>query len=182
MPPRAGSVRSGTGGVLKARGGGQRTGRPTKRRNRPGACGCSERAKPFRPRGSAIALVRAGFCGLRPNAQNIKFSINAKNTPKTVCLYKERNHKWIRKNFTSLRRSITPADKLHIGHTYCTVATDAMARYKRLQGYNVKFLTGTDEHGQKIELKGQRSRRHPAAVRRRTSSKAPRASRICGSS
>ena len=34
-----------------------------------------------------------------------------------------------------------PSDKLHIGHTYCTVATDAMARYKRLQGYNVKFLT-----------------------------------------
>ena len=48
-----------------------------------------------------------------------------------------------------------PRDKLHISHTYCTVATDAMARYKRLQGYNVKFLTGTDEHGQKIELKAK---------------------------
>ena len=36
-----------------------------------------------------------------------------------------------------------PSDKLHIGHTYCTVATDAMARYKRLQGYDVMFLTGT---------------------------------------
>ena len=46
-----------------------------------------------------------------------------------------------------------PSDKLHIGHTYCTVATDAMARYKRLTGYDVMFLTGTDEHGQKIELK-----------------------------
>ena len=46
-----------------------------------------------------------------------------------------------------------PSDKLHIGHTYCTVATDAMARYKRLQGYDVMFLTGTDEHGQKIEDK-----------------------------
>ena len=46
-----------------------------------------------------------------------------------------------------------PSDKLHIGHTYCTVATDAMARYKRLQGYDVLFLTGTDEHGQKIEDK-----------------------------
>ncbi|MGN0984217.1 MAG: methionine--tRNA ligase [Gemmiger sp.] len=46
-----------------------------------------------------------------------------------------------------------PSDKLHIGHTYCTVATDAMARYKRLQGYDVMFLTGTDEHGQKIETK-----------------------------
>ena len=44
-----------------------------------------------------------------------------------------------------------PSDKLHIGHTYCTVATDAMARYKRLTGYEVMFLTGTDEHGQKIE-------------------------------
>ncbi len=46
-----------------------------------------------------------------------------------------------------------PSDKLHIGHTYCTVAADAMARYKRLQGYDVMFLTGTDEHGQKIEDK-----------------------------
>ena len=48
-----------------------------------------------------------------------------------------------------------PSDKLHIGHTYCTVATDAMARYKRLQGYDVCFLTGTDEHGQKIETKAK---------------------------
>ena len=48
-----------------------------------------------------------------------------------------------------------PSAKLHIGHTYCTVATDAMARYKRLQGYNVCFLTGTDEHGQKIEDKAK---------------------------
>ena len=48
-----------------------------------------------------------------------------------------------------------PSAKLHIGHTYCTVATDAMARYKRLQGYDVMFLTGTDEHGQKIEDKAK---------------------------
>ena len=48
-----------------------------------------------------------------------------------------------------------PSDKLHIGHAYCTVATDAMARYKRLQGYDVMFLTGTDEHGQKIEDKAK---------------------------
>jgi len=46
-----------------------------------------------------------------------------------------------------------PSDKLHIGHTYCTVAADAMARYKRMQGFDVMFLTGTDEHGQKIEEK-----------------------------
>ncbi len=48
-----------------------------------------------------------------------------------------------------------PSDKLHIGHTYCTVATDTLARYKRLQGYDVMFLTGTDEHGQKIEDKAR---------------------------
>ncbi len=48
-----------------------------------------------------------------------------------------------------------PSDKLHIGHTYCTVATDAMARYKRLRGYDVLFLTGTDEHGQKIETRAK---------------------------
>ena len=46
-----------------------------------------------------------------------------------------------------------PSDNLHIGHAYCTVATDAMARYKRLRGFDVMFLTGTDEHGQKIERK-----------------------------
>lgn len=43
-----------------------------------------------------------------------------------------------------------PSAKLHIGHTYCTVMADAMARFKRLTGYDVRFLTGTDEHGQKI--------------------------------
>lgn len=46
-----------------------------------------------------------------------------------------------------------PSDKLHIGHSYCTVATDVMARYKRMRGFDVMFLTGTDEHGQKIEEK-----------------------------
>ncbi len=46
-----------------------------------------------------------------------------------------------------------PSDKLHIGHSYTTVAEDAMARYKRLRGYDVMFLTGTDEHGQKIQRK-----------------------------
>lgn len=46
-----------------------------------------------------------------------------------------------------------PSGKAHIGHSYCTVASDAIARYKRLAGYDVMFLTGTDEHGQKIELK-----------------------------
>ena len=44
-----------------------------------------------------------------------------------------------------------PSSNLHIGHTYCTVMADAMARFKRLCGYDVMFLTGTDEHGQKIQ-------------------------------
>ena len=44
-----------------------------------------------------------------------------------------------------------PSDKLHIGHSYTTVAADALARFKRQKGYDVMFLTGTDEHGQKIE-------------------------------
>lgn len=48
-----------------------------------------------------------------------------------------------------------PSDKLHIGHSYCTVATDTMARFKRMQGFDVMFLTGTDEHGQKIQQKAE---------------------------
>ncbi len=56
-----------------------------------------------------------------------------------------------------------PSAKLHIGHTYCTVATDAMARFKRLQGYDVCFLTGTDEHGQKIEDKAKEAGMTPQA-------------------
>jgi len=48
-----------------------------------------------------------------------------------------------------------PSSNFHIGHCYTTVITDAIARYKRLSGYDVFFLTGTDEHGQKIEKKAQ---------------------------
>ena len=48
-----------------------------------------------------------------------------------------------------------PSAKLHIGHSYTTVAADAMARFKRMQGYDVMFLTGSDEHGQKIERKAK---------------------------
>nr|WP_262385089.1 MULTISPECIES: methionine--tRNA ligase [Paenibacillus] len=54
-----------------------------------------------------------------------------------------------------------PSDKLHIGHAYTTVAGDAMARYKRLRGYEVRYLTGTDEHGQKIERKAQEAGKTP---------------------
>ena len=46
-----------------------------------------------------------------------------------------------------------PSDNLHIGHSYCSTAADTMARFKKLTGYDVHFLTGTDEHGQKIERK-----------------------------
>ncbi|TCS94311.1 methionine--tRNA ligase [Hazenella coriacea] len=54
-----------------------------------------------------------------------------------------------------------PSSKLHIGHAYTTVAGDAMARYKRLRGYDVMYLTGTDEHGQKIEKKALVAGKHP---------------------
>lgn len=56
-----------------------------------------------------------------------------------------------------------PSAKLHIGHAYTTVAGDAMARYKRLRGYDVLYLTGTDEHGQKIERKALESNTTPQA-------------------
>lgn len=54
-----------------------------------------------------------------------------------------------------------PSANLHIGHAYTTVAADALARYKRLQGYDVYFLTGSDEHGQKIERKAEASNLSP---------------------
>ncbi|MBU8908415.1 methionine--tRNA ligase [Desertibacillus haloalkaliphilus] len=56
-----------------------------------------------------------------------------------------------------------PSDKLHIGHAYTTVAGDAMARYKRLRGYDVMYLTGTDEHGQKIQKKAEEKGQTPQA-------------------
>ena len=68
-----------------------------------------------------------------------------------------------RKRFYITTPIYYPSDKLHIGHTYCTVATDAMARYKRLCGYDVLFLTGTDEHGQKIEDKAKEAGVTPQA-------------------
>ena len=54
-----------------------------------------------------------------------------------------------------------PSDNLHIGHSYTTVACDALARYKRLQGYDVMYLTGTDEHGQKIQDKAAAAGKTP---------------------
>ena len=54
-----------------------------------------------------------------------------------------------------------PSSNLHIGHTYCTVMADAMARFKRLCGYDVWFLTGTDEHGHKIQLAAEATGQQP---------------------
>lgn len=69
-----------------------------------------------------------------------------------------------------------PSDKLHIGHTYCTVATDSMARYKRMQGFDVMFLTGTDEHGLKIEERAKATGVTPSNM----STTSCRAFSICG--
>lgn len=60
-----------------------------------------------------------------------------------------------RKTFYITTPIYYPSDKLHIGHSYTTVAADTIARYKRLKGYDVMFLTGTDEHGQKIQRKAE---------------------------
>jgi methionyl-tRNA synthetase len=54
-----------------------------------------------------------------------------------------------------------PSDKLHVGHSYTTVAADAIARFKRLTGYDVWFLTGTDEHGQKIQRSAEGAGKDP---------------------
>ena len=56
-----------------------------------------------------------------------------------------------------------PSDNLHIGHTYTTVAADSIKRYKKLQGYDVFFTTGSDEHGQKIQEKAQENNMTPKA-------------------
>ncbi|SEN82422.1 methionyl-tRNA synthetase [Mesobacillus persicus] len=60
-----------------------------------------------------------------------------------------------RKTFYLTTPIYYPSGNLHIGHAYTTVAGDAMARYKRMRGYDVMFLTGTDEHGQKIQRKAE---------------------------
>ena len=60
-----------------------------------------------------------------------------------------------RKTFYITTPIYYPSGNLHIGHAYTTVAGDAMARYKRLRGYDVMYLTGTDEHGQKIQRKAE---------------------------
>ena len=56
-----------------------------------------------------------------------------------------------------------PSGKPHLGHGYCTIAADVAARFKRMQGYDVMFLTGTDEHGQKIEINASKENKTPKA-------------------
>jgi methionyl-tRNA synthetase len=64
-----------------------------------------------------------------------------------------RDNNLMKKTFYLTTPIYYPSGNLHIGHSYTTVAADAMCRYKRLKGYDVMFLTGTDEHGQKIQQK-----------------------------
>ncbi len=68
-----------------------------------------------------------------------------------------------RKTFYVTTPIYYPSSKLHIGHTYTTVAADAIARYKRAKGFDVMFLTGTDEHGQKIEKVATEAGKSPKA-------------------
>ena len=65
-------------------------------------------------------------------------------------LYDNGVHKDEQEHSLHYYTDILSKDRLHIGHSYTTVAADAIARYKRPRGFDVMFLTGTDEHGQKI--------------------------------
>ena len=67
---------------------------------------------------------------------------------------KEDIRPWLKKETFYITTPIYyPSGKLHIGNSYTTIACDAVARYKRLMGFDVFYLTGVDEHGQKIEKK-----------------------------
>ncbi|WP_308533787.1 methionine--tRNA ligase [uncultured Peptoniphilus sp.] len=67
----------------------------------------------------------------------------------------------MKKNFYLTTPIYYPSDNLHIGHTYCTVASDCIKRFKELEGYNVFFTTGSDEHGQKIATKASEAGMEP---------------------
>ena len=54
-----------------------------------------------------------------------------------------------------------PSDNLHIGHTYTTVAADVLKKFKEMQGYDVFFVTGSDEHGQKIQEMAMKNHLEP---------------------
>ena len=54
-----------------------------------------------------------------------------------------------------------PSGKPHMGHAYSSIVADIFARFKRIEGYNVYFLTGTDEHGQKIQKEAEKNKKDP---------------------
>lgn len=68
-----------------------------------------------------------------------------------------------KKNFYITTPIYYASGNIHIGHTYCCVCADTIARYKRLAGYNVRFMTGSDEHGQKIQEKAEAAGLEPKA-------------------
>lgn len=84
--------------------------------------------------------------------ESLTFSrMDAKSKNLNRSFYGERKDYMEKKTYYITTPLYYPSNNLHIGHTYTTVAADAMARFKKVMGYDVKFLTGTDEHGQKIE-------------------------------
>jgi len=85
--------------------------------------------------------------------RHIGYNMLPINTP--MVKHKEETPMSDQKTFYITTPIYYPSDNLHIGHAYCSVATDTMARFKKKDGYNVYFVTGTDEHGQKIERKAK---------------------------
>ena len=65
------------------------------------------------------------------------------------------------KNFYITTPIYYPSGKPHMGHAYSSIIADIFARFKRLEGYNVLFLTGTDEHGQKIQKEAEKNKKDP---------------------
>ena len=69
----------------------------------------------------------------------------------------------MKKNFYITTPIYYPSAKPHMGHAYSSIIADFFARFKRIQGYNVFYLTGTDEHGQKIERAAKKNNKDPLA-------------------
>ena len=67
----------------------------------------------------------------------------------------------MKRNFFISTPIYYPSAKLHIGHAYCTTLSDILARYKRIRGFDVFFLTGSDEHGEKIETNAKKAGKTP---------------------
>ena len=65
------------------------------------------------------------------------------------------------KNFYLTTPIYYPSAKPHMGHAYSSISADVIARFKRIEGYNVNFLTGTDEHGLKIQRAAEQQKKDP---------------------